>query len=140
VRVEAFELRARGTMIGRAVLHTYAADEQLALGQFFAAPAYDAVRPVFVRGLLAEREADGRTRAAVDEAARGRYLRERDALGLELVTEAGDVLPADAIDLIDASAVGGPEEGATIAVAISDAAFWSAHASDAHGRAGAEGS
>jgi len=137
MRLEAFELRARGTVIGRAVLHTFVREQRVALGQFYADAAYDAVRPVFVRGLLAEREPDGRTRAVVDEAARERYVRERDALGLELVTEAGDVFPADAIDLIDVSAIGGPAGGAALAVAISDAAYWRSHDGDAREHGGA---
>jgi len=132
VRLEGFEVRARGTLIGRAVLHTFAAEQRLAIGHFYADSAYEAVRPVFARGMLAEREPDGRPRAAVDAAARERYLRERDALALELVTESGDVLPADTIDVVDASAVGGPVDDPTvIAVGISDPAYWRAHAADA---------
>jgi hypothetical protein len=132
VRLEGFEVRARGTLIGRAVLHTFSAEQRLALGHFYADAAYEAVRPVFVRGMLAEREPDGRPRAAVDAAARERYLRERDALGLELVTESGDVLPADTIDVLDTSATGGPaDEPTVLAVGISDAAYWRTHEGDA---------
>ena len=132
MRLEGFDVRARGTVIGRAVLHTFSAEQCVAIGHFYADAAYEAVRPVFVRGMLAEREPDGRTRATVDAAARARYLAERDALGLELVTEAGDVLPADAVDVIDTSAIGGPAgEPTLLVVAISDAAYWRTHASDA---------
>ena len=95
-----YTLRIQGVDIGTSDLPQFDGRRGVAYGGFRPGAGYELVQDVF--RLFAEASPAG-IDGAQDEEILDRYLRARDALGLELVDHSGTLIPTTAIDISDYS-------------------------------------
>jgi hypothetical protein len=126
--MEQFELCSHGVVIGRAGLD-FAPAAKLAVGFLDAEPGYDTVRSLVQRMItLAQAVARADREPTPEEQALWAALQaDYMALGLELVDEDGDVLPAAGIQIID-DRKREAEAPALLTVSLPEQAFWDARA------------
>ena len=95
-----YTLRIQGVDIGTSDLAQFDGRLGVAYGGFRPGAGYELVQDVF--RLFAEASPVGNDGSG-DEAMLDRYLRARDALGLELVDHSGSLIPTTAIDISEYS-------------------------------------
>lgn len=105
VRVR-YTVRLQGVEIGTSDLARFDGRLGVAYGGFRPGAAYELVQDVFQ--LFAEAAPAGED-GVLDEDLLERYLKARDAMGLELVDDRGSVIPTTAIDISDYSRESGTE-------------------------------
>lgn len=118
-----YTLRIQGVEIGTSDLAQFDAHLGVAYGGFLPGAAYELVQDVFrLFAEAAPAESDG-TR---DEEMLDRYLRARDALGLELVDQRGTLISTTAIDISDYSREAGTE-AYEVMVYLKEPQRWAEH-------------
>ena len=113
-------LKLHGVVVGWSDLERIEPDLGRARGRFRPGVGYELVQPVFRLYAEAVPRAESANR---DEAKLARYYRSRDALKLELVDSAGNVIPTSAIHIADyANAEDGGD--CELDVLIADVGYW----------------
>jgi hypothetical protein len=119
-----YTLRIQGVEIGTSDLTQFDARLGVAYGGFLPGAGYELVQDVF--RLFAEAAPVGNDGTRDDELI-DRYLRARDALGLELVDQSGALISTTAIDISDYSRETGTE-AFEVMVYLDDPECWVEHA------------
>jgi len=120
-----YTLRIQGVEIGTSDLGQFDARLGVAYGGFRPGAGYELVQDVFRLFAEASPAGDDGTR---DEAMLDRYLRARDALGLELVDQGGSLIHTTAIDISDYSREAGAE-AYEVMVYLKEPEHWAGHTS-----------